>query len=189
MPRLTSAVVAAGSLARRAQPTLEVEGFDVRPWQPADASAAVAAYRDPAIQRWHDRSMDENEALAWIAAWPERWQRESGAGWAVSGADGVLGQISLRTIYLDEGAAEVSYWALPAARGLRIAQRALAAATAWSFDELGLHRIELNHSTQNPASCCVAERAGYVAEGVKRSEALHTDGWHDMHLHARIAST
>ena len=58
--------------------------------------------------------------------------------------------------------------------------------TAWSFDVLGLHRIEVNHSAQNTAPCLVAERVGYVAEGVKRSEALHADGCHDMHQHARI---
>jgi hypothetical protein len=30
--------------------------------------------------------------------------------------------------------------------------------------------------------------AGYRLEGIKRSEALHGDGWHDMHLHARLAA-
>ena len=53
-------------------------------------------------------------------------------------------------------------------------------------NRLSLHRIEVQHSTANPASCRVAERAGFPAEGTKVSEALHTDGWHDMHLHARI---
>jgi RimJ/RimL family protein N-acetyltransferase len=57
----------------------------------------------------------------------------------------------------------------------------------WAF-AFGLHRIEVHHSTRNPASCRVAERAGYPLEGTKRSQALHTDGWHDMHLHARLAT-
>lgn len=38
------------------------------------------------------------------------------------------------------------------------------------------------------SSCHVADRAGYVFEGVKRSQVLHPDGWHDMHQHARIAT-
>ena len=80
------------------------------------------------------------------------------------------------------------YWVVPEARGRRIAEQALRAVTAWSFDVLGLHRIEVNHSAQNRAPCLVAERVGYVAEGVKRSEALHADGCHDMHQHARIAT-
>ena len=58
--------------------------------------------------------------------------------------------------------------------------------STWVFDELNLHRVELAHSTLNPASCHVAENAGYTLEGVKRSESLHADGWHDMHLHARL---
>src|SRR5665647_312441 len=85
-----------------------------------------------------------------------------------------------------EGLAEVSYWVLPAARGHRVATRALRTLSTWVFDELNLHRVELAHSTLNPASCHVAENAGYTLEGVKRSESLHTDGWHDMHLHARL---
>lgn len=132
--------------------------------------------------------MDIDEALEWIEAWPHRWQEESAGGWAVADGADVLGQIAFRTINLDDGAAELSYWVLPDARGRGVAVQAVIALTGWSFDVLGLHRIEINHSTQNTGSCRVAERAGYGAEGVKRSEALHLDGWHDMHQHARIAS-
>jgi RimJ/RimL family protein N-acetyltransferase len=99
----------------------------------------------------------------------------------------VVGQISLRRIDLSDAAGEVSYWVLPAARGRRVAPRALAALAGWSFEQLGLHRVELCHSTRNSASCRVATRAGFVAEGTKRGEFRHADGWHDMHYHARLA--
>jgi RimJ/RimL family protein N-acetyltransferase len=178
--------VAAGGLARLDQPVLAGEGFVVRPWRESDAPAVAAAYRDPGIQLWHARSLTLEEADAWVAQWPGRWQEESGAGWAVAD-DEVLGQISLRTIELAEGLAEISYWVLPAARGRRLAARALSVLSGWAFDVVGLHRIEVQHSTRNAASCRVAERAGYSAEGTKRSQALHADGWHDMHLHARVA--
>ena len=49
-----------------------------------------------------------------------------------------------------------------------------------------MHRIDVEHSTRNSASCRVAAKAGFVPEGTKMSAALHVDGWHDMHLHARI---
>jgi len=52
----------------------------------------------------------------------------------------------------------------------------------------GLHRLELTHSVANAASCRVALRAGFVLEGTRRAEGLRTDGWHDMHLPARIDS-
>jgi hypothetical protein len=40
------------------------------------------------------------KALDWIDAWPNRWQQESGCGWAIASNDGVLGQISVRTLRL-----------------------------------------------------------------------------------------
>ncbi|GAA5200615.1 GNAT family N-acetyltransferase [Rugosimonospora acidiphila] len=187
MPSLASPAVPAGSMAALTQPEISADGVALRPWLPSDRPVVVAAYADPAIQRWHCRSMTDDEAGEWIASWPGRWRGETGAGWAVLRAGSVAGQISLRRITLAEGLAEVSYWVLPGERGGRIAPRALSALTAWSFRTLGLHRIELNHSTANPASCRVAGHAGFAAEGTKRGEALHADGWHDMHLHARLA--
>ena len=54
------------------------------------------------------------------------------------------------------------------------------------FEHVGLHRIELHHATGNAASCRVADKAGYALEGTMRQRTLHADGWHDMHLHARL---
>lgn len=87
---------------------------------------------------------------------------------------------------LHEGVAEVGYWVLPRSRGQRVASRALSALTDWAFNT-GFHRLELLRSVQNPASCSVAKNVSYELEGTKRQDALHTDGWHDMHLHARVS--
>ncbi|MFB9363839.1 GNAT family N-acetyltransferase [Actinoplanes nipponensis] len=189
MPPLVAPLLDAGALARLEQPVLAGDGFVLRPWRAGDAAVVAGAYADPGIQQWHARSLSRTEAAAWVAQWPRRWRDESGAGWAVADDrdDTVLGQLSLRRIDLAEGLAEISYWVLPAARGRQLAARALTVLGGWGFGVLGLHRIEVLHSTRNVASCRVAERAGYPAEGTKRSEARHADGWHDMHLHARIA--
>ncbi len=48
-------------------------------------------------------------------------------------------------------------------------------------------RLELQHSRQNRASCRVAERSGFALEGTRVRSRLHVDGWHDMHLHGRVA--
>jgi RimJ/RimL family protein N-acetyltransferase len=187
MPRLVHSTVAPGSLARLSQPVLRAGDLVLRPWRAPDASAVAEAYSEPAIQRWHARSLDEEEARTWIGSWPDRWAQETGAGWAIADESGVLGQISVRRLNLLDGLGEVSYWVLPSARGRRVAPRALCALSEWVFDSLGLHRFELAHSTLNPASCRVAGHAGFAYEGTKRSETLHADGWHDMHLHARLS--
>ena len=187
MPRLIDHAVTAGRVARSRQPVLELSDFVLRPWRASDVPAVTQAYTEPSIQRWHVRSMTEDEARAWIESWTDRWNQESGCGWAIAGPSaGLLGQISVRRLDLADGIGEVSYWVVPAARGHRVATRALRALSGWLFDALQLHRLEVTHSTRNPASCRVAQNAGYQFEGTKRREALHADGWHDMHLHARL---
>jgi ribosomal-protein-alanine N-acetyltransferase len=187
VPLLVEPAIASGTMARNRQPDIDLGGIALRPWRQADRPGVVAAYGEPDIQRWHCRSMTDDEARGWIDSWSGRWAGETGAGWAIVDGSGLLGQISLRRLILFEGLAEVSYWVLPAARGQRVATRALTGLTGWCFDRLGLHRIEVNHSTGNPASCRVATNAGFALEGVRRHEALHADGWHDTHAHARLA--
>jgi RimJ/RimL family protein N-acetyltransferase len=143
--------VPAGSLASMNQPGIAGSDILLRPWQPADQEAVVTAFTDPAIQQWHARSVTEAEAQDWIAQWPRRWQSESAASWAVIDGGVVAGQIGLRRIDLDEGLASISYWVLPEARGRRLAPRALTVLTTWAFEDLGLHRLELSHSTANAA--------------------------------------
>ncbi|WP_431684089.1 GNAT family N-acetyltransferase [Kitasatospora sp. KL5] len=74
----------------------------------------------------------------------------------------------------------------PAARGRGAAVEATRRLSRWALEDLGLHRLTLCHSVANPASCRVAEKAGYVLEGTVRSALLHADGWHDQHLHALV---
>ena len=187
MPDLVSPAVPAGRIRNQPQPTLRVDELTVRPWQPGDAGAVVAAYADRDIQQWHVRSMDPAEATAWLARQSERWQAETGAGWAVTEQEVLVGRVGFRVISLEEGWAEVAYWTVPAARGRGIAARSVRATAEWMFRAVGLNRIELNHSTLNGASCRIAQKAGFRYEGTRRRQQLHQDGWHDMHLHARLA--
>lgn len=181
--------VARGSVNGRAQPTIPAgDDLTLRPFREADAEVLVRAYADPAIQRWHRRSMTHDEALEWIRGRAHaRWANETGAEWAVvDQADRILGRVGLPVLDLREGLAEVGYWVLPEGRGRGVAGRALTSMTEWLF-ALGLHRVELMHSVHNEPSCRVAEKNGFELEGTRRSALLHPDGWHDMHLHARLA--
>lgn len=174
-------------MALPTQPVLAVDELVIRPWQQPDVDAVVSAFTDPAIRRWHVRAMTHDQARDWIRSWAEQWAAGSGADWAVTNDDGVVGHVGFRQIYPRDASAGISYWTLPWARGRGVAVRAAVAASAWMLGHGGLHRIQLTHSTLNDASCRVAVKAGFVSEGVARSSGLHADGWHDMHVHARIA--
>jgi RimJ/RimL family protein N-acetyltransferase len=99
----------------------------------------------------------------------------------------MVGQVALRRISLDFGQGQITYWVLPASRRMGVATRAVTEVSRWAFEELGLHRLEIHHSVANPWSCRVAEKVGFALDGTMRSALLHEDGWHDMHVHARIA--
>lgn len=186
VPDLVAPVVPAGRLRDQSQPELSVDELVLRPWRALDAPHVVRAYQDSSIQQWHVRTMSQLEAELWVRSWAERWATDTGAGWAVCDEDGLLARMSLRSVDLVEGLGTVAYWVLPEARGRSVAPRALRVMTAWLFDHAGLNRLELEHSIRNGGSCRVASKAGYVLEGTKRQRALHQDGWHDMHLHARV---
>lgn len=127
------------------------------------------------------------EAESWVDHELSRWGQERGSSWAVTRGDSLLGRVGIGGISLEEARAGVTYWVLPEARGHGVASLALAAVTDWAFRGVGFNRLELDHSTQNPASCRVATKVGFRAEGIMRARALHLDGWHDMHTHGLLA--
>jgi RimJ/RimL family protein N-acetyltransferase len=191
VPILVPPALPAGRLRTLAQHPLPVDpGLSLRPWRASDAGAVRSAFDCPDIQRWHVRRLDDvDEARAWIADWPKRWADETAVSWAVvDDRDEPIGQAGLRNISLFEAHAAVSYWVAPAARGRGVAGRALHTLTRWSFDTVGLHRLSLQHSTGNAASCRVATKAGYAYEGTQRGSMLHADGWHDGHVHSRLGT-
>ncbi|MCK9793983.1 GNAT family N-acetyltransferase [Isoptericola sp. 4D.3] len=173
------------------QPTLDVPtaGALLRPWRAEDAAAVRAVYADEAIQWWHVRVLEsDDEAREVLESWRAAWADGRESSWAVADAGDdamVLGRMAVKT-FDPHGVGAVAYWTAPAARGRGVAPAALDVAAAWAFDA-GFHRLELVHSVDNAPSCRVAEKAGFAAEGVLRQSVRHLDGWHDMHLHARVA--
>ncbi|WP_225732154.1 MULTISPECIES: GNAT family N-acetyltransferase [unclassified Nocardia] len=176
-------------LSRTAQPTLSTkDGLLLRPFHADDAPDVLIAYTDPVTRQWHNRVVDtEHDARKLIEEWLHGWTAGTDALWAVIDGDTFAARIGLRRFNIRDASAEIGYWAMPTARGRGVVPRAVDAVTDWAFGEIGFHRIELNHSVHNPASCRVAEKTGFALEGVKRAAAMHADGWHDMHLHARVA--
>lgn len=187
----TPPAMVSGCLAATPQPVLPATddgGLLLRPWERADAAAFFSAYEDEETRRWHThRPATEAQVREWSEGYRQDWGREKGRHWAVAREGGeVLGRMALRRLNFDDGIAEAAYWVLPAARGAGVASHALAMLSAWALQDAGFHRLELDHSTRNHASCRVATKAGYRLEGTKRSAAVHDDGRHDMHLHARV---
>ena len=139
--------------------------------------------RDPEVQRFTyvpSPWLDGFEHT-WLERYEEAHRDGSRAGFAVVDAVGgeFLGLAALVSLDLDGREAEAGYIVAPAARGRGVAGRALALLTGWALGDLGLERLELRITAENAGSVRVAERAGFVREGVLRSlhfkQGLRTD--------------
>ena len=79
----------------------------------------------------------------------------------------LLGSIGVR--FLGDGVAEVGYWIAKEARGRGVATRALVLIVRWVFENDDIARFQLRAEPENVASQRVAEKAGFVREGVMRA--------------------
>jgi ribosomal-protein-alanine N-acetyltransferase len=78
----------------------------------------------------------------------------------------LMGAIGVREV--DQANAQIGYWVKREARGRGVATRALGLVSRWAFEELGAGRVQLFTEPGNVASQRVAEKAGFVREGVLR---------------------
>jgi RimJ/RimL family protein N-acetyltransferase len=151
----------------------------------------AAACQDPEIPRW--TFMQEGLTVEDAAAWIERsHDRRSGglmARFAVVGADDdlLVGQAGV-AIDWERRSGETFYWVAAAARGRGVATTALCLVSTWAFRSLGLARLELFADPHNTASQRVAERAGYVREGILRSHQPFKDRRMDSVVFSRLPS-
>jgi RimJ/RimL family protein N-acetyltransferase len=125
--------------------------------------------------------------------WLERYRRGrrdgSGEGFAaVDGSDRFVGLALAPTIDRDGGEVELGYIVAADARGRGVATEMLRQLTRWAFEEAGAQRIVLVINTDNPASERVAERCGYVREGVMRSIHLKQGVRVDAAIWSRLPS-
>ncbi|RYV50385.1 GNAT family N-acetyltransferase [Pengzhenrongella frigida] len=95
--------------------------------------------------------------------------------------DGALvGQLTVSGItYGSLCSATIGYWVSQHVAGRGVTPTAVALATDHCFQELGLHRMEINIRTENGPSLRVVEKLGFRDEGLRR-RYLHIAGsWRD----------
>ena len=98
----------------------------------------------------------------------------------------LIGQINLSgIIYGALRGGHIGYWIDQSYANRGYMTMAVNMVTEFAFSELELHRIEINIRPENEASIKVAEKSGYLFEGL-RPNYLHIDGaWRDHHCFVR----
>ncbi|PWD50787.1 GNAT family N-acetyltransferase [Serinibacter arcticus] len=160
----------------------------LRPWRPDDAAelrTAVATSPDLVTQLPVLDLTTEDGCRTFIDTQlaPEA---EDGATLAITVAGTAVGSVGISAIDRRHGTAWLSYWVTTAARGKGLATAALATIADRAIDNHGLFRLELGHRVNNPSSCSVATRAGFVAEGVERAKLSYDGERFDVETHSRL---
>ncbi|MBW1603252.1 GNAT family N-acetyltransferase [Streptomyces sp. JJ66] len=167
--------------------TLTTERLLLRPLEPRDADAVLAACQDPDVQRWttvpspYERRHAE-DFVHTIS--PAGWRADTlytfgvfDPGGELVGSMGLVNTSRLRT----ERVAEIGYWTAPGQRGRGYTVEAARAVADWAFGALGVERLEWFAGVGNEASRSVALRVGFVMEGVQRARMVHrgrrVDAW------------
>lgn len=155
-------------------PPLASGSLALRAWRTADVPGVVAACQDPEIARFVAAipvPYAETDARAWLASQEPARQAGERLELAIVSrySDRLLGAITLASLERAHARAMVSFWVAPDARGQGVAAQALRMLAGCAFRSLQLARLELFIEPDNVASQRVAERCGFVREGLLRS--------------------
>jgi RimJ/RimL family protein N-acetyltransferase len=162
----------------------------LEPLSQDDVPALGALTGDPEIERFTrvPTGADDAWLSGWIRRYEDGWEDGSRAGFSIrSQDDALLGFCALVELDLDHREGEIGYMVAPAARGQGVATRAVELLTRWSFEELGLLRVELRIDVENAASFRVAERSGYECDGVLRNVYFKEGARCDLAVWSRLS--
>ncbi|MFT3875922.1 MAG: GNAT family protein [Propioniciclava sp.] len=161
--------------------------YRLRSWRSADAPVLLRSVAEPEFARDLPPLQHLADAKAYVA---KLAGDDDLIAFAIvrddEDGDIVLGGVHARIDRVMR-TAWVSYWLLPDARGLGLGSRATVALADHLFRQ-DVHRLEVANRLVNVSARRVAERAGFIPEGIMRSE-LEIDGVrYDTTLMSRLVT-
>ncbi len=161
----------------------------LRPWRPEDAAVRASWGDDPVIVRWTGVPANYTEEAARAHMARSEEARKAGRSLALAITDAattvVGGSCDIRRPDPEDPAlGEVGYLLSGHARGRGLATRAMGLLVAWSFQELGMGRVQALVHPDNPRSARVLDRLGFKCEGLLRHYRAGDDGREDRFLYS-----
>lgn len=182
-------------IRRISSPIITSKRLILRPFVNDDAAALFSWSSDVDVTRYlrfeaHD-SLQESEKII------KRWVRDSenppNFHWAIERRDDlrVIGSMGIEITSLHDNRGEIGYCLAKDVWNQGYATEALRTVLRFAFDIAGFHRLEACHSTQNPASGRVMEKAGMELEAgplrhYYRSNLL---GYQDVYMYVAFSDS
>ncbi|MFC7217824.1 GNAT family N-acetyltransferase [Streptomyces polyrhachis] len=170
--------------------SLSTERLVLRPFDEEDADALQEMMNDELVVTWTaaPHPYTRADARYWVLrAAPAERTAGHGIVFAVTEflTQRLVGTVHLRNTDWQVLSTEISYVTAPWARGEGYASEAVLAVARWLFDSQKFERLELRTAADNAASQQVAQKTGFISEGVLRNAWIartrtEDGGWTDI---------
>ncbi|MFD8044339.1 GNAT family N-acetyltransferase [Streptomyces chartreusis] len=163
------------------KPVLTGDRTVLRPFTEADAAVMAEIIEDPEVVRFTGEASEEF-SLERLRSWyGSRSAQNDRLDLAVT--DRATGELVGEVVLYewDATARSCTFRTLvgPRGRGRGIVTEATRLIVGHGFEQLGLHRIQLEAYGHNPRALRVYEKAGFVVEGVRREADFRDGQWLD----------
>ena len=132
---------------------------------------------------WPDKTNSPEDEFSYylIGLCQKKWEEGTAFGYIIfdKKTKKALGNVNLCSVDEKNKSAEIGYWLSNEATGKGYMQEAVKALESEAF-KVGINRIIIKTDIKNIRSAHVAERCGYILEGVMRQDA-----WDEIHKRFR----
>ncbi|MDO4386351.1 MAG: GNAT family protein [Clostridia bacterium] len=169
-------------------PRLETPRLLLRKLEMRDAPDLFDYSRDPQVAKhvlW-DAQTSVSEARAYVRYMLRKYRAGEPASWGIEEKETgrVVGTIGYMWYQRDNNACEVGYSLARRCWNHGYMTEALAEVLRFSFEELGIHRVEAQHEIDNGASGAVMRKCGMRKEGTLRGRLYNKGRYVDVDLYA-----
>jgi ribosomal-protein-serine acetyltransferase len=136
--------------------------------------------------RWSGRIQTLEDVQAFIHKFADKYQADDGFHVGLWYRGQLAGGIACHAINYESGHTEIGYWLGEEFVGKGLVTRACHTLLRHLFEQEQMHRIEIQCATDNVRSRAVAERLGFVFEGIKRESEWITSSFRDHALYSLL---
>lgn len=136
---------------------------------------------------WVARSTEVAHTAAFVQSQMDAWAQGTGLCCGIWEGDRLVGTIGSHDIHPRWESAEIGYWLVEDATGNGLMTRACAAMLDYLLTDRGLHRVVIKARVDNQRSRAIAERHGFVLEGIERGGMKLGEAFWDVAVYSMLA--
>ena len=149
----------------------------LRSYEPADFSGLFSAVNDSRRHlspwlSWVSKTTRPEHSLQFIQRSQDQMRDQEALALGIFYNDVVIGGIGMHDWDQETRKAQIGYWITMEHEGKGIIVKSLAPFISMLFEQIGLNKIEIHYVPANKRSAKVAERLGFMREGVIRQSCM-----------------